>query len=348
MPQQVRVRRQKVINFQENARASERLSTGMVYREMMLRLQGTIDVGNEGAAFDPSLLGPGDEWAAVKRLELLANGTDVLRNISGEDLRWLNLFQYGVPPRPSTAFYTVVADGTVAFDSTAILPLWTPRSVRPIDTALDARLLSSLEMTVTWGAAADISRATTGAPSFTVDPTLTVHSLESFGIQGPFAQSRIPKIAKSSVGVQNEFQIELPVSVMYRGFLLHAKDASGDDQADAINNIKLRSGSTVFFDSPGAVVQDWNSLRMGIQKQSYDRTDDAVNSYFVSENSDFDSVYFIDLVTDGRMTEAIDTLGFSEMILELDVGSAIETLDVYPLQIIPIRGAGNGNGNGSG
>jgi len=50
--------------------------------------------------------------------------------------------------------------------------------------------------------------------------------------------------------------------------------------------------------------------------------------------------YYYDHVTDGYLSEAIDTLGFSEFTLELDVtvGAGTTKAFVLPLQIIPIRG----------
>jgi hypothetical protein len=48
----------------------------------------------------------------------------------------------------------------------------------------------------------------------------------------------------------------------------------------------------------------------------------------------------VDLVTDGYLSDAIDTLGFSEFYLELDVavGAGTTKIDILPIQITPVRG----------
>ena len=57
---------------------------------------------------------------------------------------------------------------------------------------------------------------------------------------------------------------------------------------------------------------------------------------------DFNNVegwYFYDHVTDGYLSECIDTLGFSEFELELNVtAGAASRVFVLPIQVIPVRG----------
>ena len=58
------------------------------------------------------------------------------------------------------------------------------------------------------------------------------------------------------------------------------------------------------------------------------------------DNNSFGGWYFYDHVTDGRLTEAIDTLGFSEFTLELNItqSGTTTTLNILPWTIIPVRG----------
>src|SRR4051794_26755465 len=69
-----------------------KLNKTLVYRELALELsvQPTITIANNTAA--NTLLG--DEWAALSNIQLTVNGSDVLRNFSGDDLWWLNWFWY--------------------------------------------------------------------------------------------------------------------------------------------------------------------------------------------------------------------------------------------------------------
>lgn len=309
----------------------------MVYREIMVRLQGQITataVNNSKANTQK-----GDEWGVIKKIELIANGTDVLKSIDGNALWWLNYFLYGKAPRVTPA----LGDGATvnpSFDSLLILPLWIPRSVKPIDTALDSRELSSLEIAVTWGTFTDINSAAT---AFTTAPTLELYSLESFNVSGPFSTWRVFPIEREIVANNSRFQIQLPVGKMYRGFLINTEDG-GADQNDIMTRFKLISGTTVFADlnAGGGVLEQWYDLRNGLQRP-FDSVGDAYMDLRRGNNNDLDGWYFYDHVTDGFMPEAIDTLGFSEFFIELDVtvGAGTTKVVVFPMEIVPIRGGRN-------
>lgn len=332
MAQQVRSRLQKTVDYNANGRATETLARGMVYRELYLRLTGqpTVTAVNNTAANTLR----GDEWAVIDRIELIANGSDVIKSIDGNALWWLNLFLYGVPPRVTPT----IGDGATAnpsFDTTLILPLWMPRAIRPLDTALDSRELSSLELAVTWG---DHTSINASATAFTTDPALEIYSLESFGVTGPFSTWRIFPIASTISATSTRHQITLPVGKMYRGFLINTVDGVLD-QSDILNNLRVISGTTVFLDlhAQDDILQQIPMLRSGIQR-GYSGA--AYDDYRQGNNNDVDGWYWVDLVTDGFLTEAIDTLGFSEFLIEADVtvGAGTTVMTVYPMEIAPVRG----------
>lgn len=331
MPQEVRRRKQRTIQYEANNKVPATMSRGMVYREVYLRLTGTLTL-LASKNLQASIL-QGDEWAVVKRIDLVANNTDVLRSFSGNQLWWLNYFLYGVPPEITPAMGAEGANP--AFDSTLIIPLWMPRSFRSLDTALDARELSDLKLEVTWGDYEDICADATG---FTVEPDLEIHSLESFNVKGPFSQWRIYAIEKEITANNAQFQVQLPVGPMYRGFLINTTDA-GKDDGDVINNFKMKSGSTIYADIPEDVLDHIDRLRASVVRF----WDDGGGVYDPlrrgSTYNDLDGWYFYDHVTDGFLTECIDTLGFSEFELELDVtvGGGTTKLFVLPLQVIPVR-----------
>lgn len=335
MGQQVRRRKQGNLLYQANSKQSLALSRGMIYRELHLKLRGTFDpVDAAGNSQDLTLIG--DEWGVVKRIDLIANNTDVLRSISGNQLWWLNYFLYGVPPDVTP----LLADDTteaVPFASHLILPLWMPRSLRPMDTALDARELSDLKVEVTWGDPQDIQADASSA--FSVDPVLEFHSLESFGAKGPFSQWRIYAIEKEITANAAQFQVQLPVGPMYRGFLMNFTDA-GKDANDILNNFKIISGTTVFADIPALMLNELDRLRMSVSR-FWSNSDEVYDS--LRRGNAYNSLegwFFYDHVTDGYLSESIDTLGFSEFELELDVsvGAGTTKAFILPLQIIPVRG----------
>jgi len=335
MGQQVRRRPQGNVQFQANSKVSISLSRGMIYRELYLKLRGipTLPaVGNSQAA---TLIG--DEWGIVKRIDLIANNTDVLRSLSGNQLWWLNYFMYGVPPDVTPG----IGDEATAdppFASHLVLPLWMPRSLRPMDTALDARELSDLKLEITWGQYTDINATAT---AWATDPVLEVHSLESFGAKGPFSQWRMYAIEKTIAATAAQFQVQLPVGPMYRGFLMNFTDA-GKDANDILNNFKLISGTTVFADIPALLLNECDRLRLSCSRFWDDGVAAGVYDH-LRRGSTYNSLegwYFYDHVTDGYLSESIDTLGFSEFELELDVtvGAGTTKAFILPLQIVPVRG----------
>lgn len=334
MPQEVRTRPQaKQITFSPNNKVSVSLGRGMVYRELAVRLQGQLAVAAVDNTAAKTLAG--DEWAAVKKIEVIANGNDVLKTYSGNALWWFNYTQYGVPPR-ITPTIGDAATLNPSFDVVLILPFWMPRSISPMDTALDARTLSSLEVAVTWGDYADLNASATG---WTSTPTVDIWSLESFNIDGPFSVWRIAPIEKTITAKTSRLQIQLPVGRMFRSFLINTTDA-GVDVSTILNNIKIVSGSTVFSDIQcgNTVLQQWQHIRAGISRP-FDDGAAAYDDLRRGDANDVDGWYDLDLVTDGFLSEALDSLGFSELILECDVNVGVGTtkLTVYPSEITPIR-----------
>lgn len=329
MPQQVRTRKHTSIAFSSNNKVAEELSRGSVLREIYLNLKSspTLTGANNTAANTAK----GDDWGVVKKIELIANGSEVIRSLSGEALRMFNLFYYGITPKAATS----LGDGATAnpsLSSTLILPLWLPNSRRPIDTALETRDLSELTIEITWGTFTDINSAAT---AWTTEPSIDAYVLESFGALENHSMTRITTIEKTISASASEYQLRLPVNPMYRQFLINTTDAGVDD-ADVINNLKLRSGGTVFLDMSEEVLQMSTALRNGIARPFNGQTYDDM---FISANSNFEGWYFLDLAFDGLMSEIIDTLGFSEfeMILDVTLGGGTTKLYVWPLQVFPIR-----------
>lgn len=332
MAQQVRRRFQQSVDWTSNNKITRDLGRGMVYRELQLRLTGqpTLTAGNNTAANTLR----GDEWGVVKLIAIIANNTEVIRSISGNALWWLNYFFYGARP----LITQTLGDGATAnpsFDSVLKLPFWLPQSIRPMDTALDARNLADLKIEITWGTFTDVNSAAT---AWTTAPKIEVHSTECFNLNGKFSMLRVYTIDKPITASSAAFQIALPVGPMYRGFLLNFTDnatTNGLDKGTILNNLKVKSGSTVFADVKAPVLFQEQLLRYGNQRDFGGTT---YTKDRISSNSDIKGWYFYDHVTDGFLSESIDTLGFAEFLLELDVTLVgTSNIQVFPLEITPIR-----------
>lgn len=361
-PQQVRKRKIGTVPFVAGQLSTLLMPRDTVYREQYLRLQATITAsGTITSALTNAGVAPAGLWNIIKKLEILANGSDVLKSFNGEELNQLNTFWFSAPPRDQ-GFVPFASSGTTVatIDTTLILPYWMPKAGRPLDTAFDSRLTSSFNINVTWGSITDVISSNyaplvNGTVSFTSGPTLTVYNNASFDPNNPqaFNQWRIFRQQDTSTfsgGAVTGGLVRLPVGQVYRGFMLHAKSAvspSGantglqPDLGGAINTIRVKSGATTYIDIDARVHQEAYRQRSGINRL-VDATGVAINFGGLmgsSTNYNPDAYYFVDLVDDGYLTEAIDTLGFAEFNLELDTNTAIPELDVLPMQVIPIRAA---------
>ena len=341
MAQQVRKRKQVTVAFESNGKVSEKLSRGMVYRELYLHLEGaaTVTAGNNAAAN----IAQGDEWGVVKRIDVIANHTDVIFSLDGNALWWMNFFMFGNAPRITPALGDE-STANVPFSSVLILPFWLPNSVRPMDYALDSRQLASLDIEVTWGTYTDINSS---ASAMTTDPTLKVYSLESFGADPKadvYRTWRTYKVKKEITASNTDFQVDFAVGNQYRGFFMNFTDGGADD-GDILNNFKLISGTTVFADLPEEIIEQSELIRKITPYIFGALTGDAyLNLRRGSTNNSINGWYLYDHVTDGYNSEAIDTFGFSEfkMTLDVTVGSGTTYANIYPIEIIPIRQSANG------
>jgi hypothetical protein len=355
----------------------------MVYRSLALRLQAQIVTsagGTIGTALTNAGVSAGGIWDIAQTIEIIANGSDSLKRFSGLELRELNKFWFSTPLRPD-GWVPFPSSGTTiaSIDSTLMLPFWMLKAIRPIDTALDSRLLSSLQINVTWGNVFNVvSSAYTpvanNTASFASNPVMTVYSNESFDPTKTqaFSQFRVFKqidTSDFSGGAVTQVPYQLPVGQMYRGFYIHAQAATPSsgantgltvDQTGAaiggvtrgpLNAIRVKSGTTVFADWDATVWQGSYGLQDAIL-----RTEDTAGVQIeqgglmgASSNYLPDAHYFVDLCTDGFLSEAIDTIGMAEIHLEFDTNIAIPQLNILPMQIIPVRSAqAQGNAVASG
>lgn len=324
----IRIRNQGNVPFTASQQEQLELNKGMVYRELYLRLtsQPTVTAANNSQANTLSA----EQWGLLQRIEIVANHTQVIRAFTGEELWWLNYFWYGRSPQIDAT----LGDGATAnpsLDNLLVLPFWIPQSVRPAETQLDARTLSALHIRVNWGTFTSINSAAT---AFTTDPVLNVHSMEAIGVRGPFNLWRQYRIQETISATNSERQTELRVGdIVYRGFLIHVQDAAVD-QNDIINNVKLVSGTNVYVDVDGLVLQQLTPGRLGLETLVAHRSSSRALAGW----------YYLDLVTDGFMSEALDALTLAELYLELDVtvGAGATTLHVVPSTLLPLRGGNNG------
>jgi len=342
MGAQVRTRRQQGMTLTAfGTKYVTTLGKGTIYREIILRLTGTFTYA-AGANNAAATLGRGDEWSVIARVDLVCNGTDVVRSFSGTQLRMLQRMFYGAVPQVSVS----MGDGASAapsFDSTTIIPLWQPLAVKPMDTGLDTRKLSDFRIEVTTDTSANINTA--NGPT-AINCSLEIASNECFGVTGDFSDCRMYPIVANIAGATQNYQIALPVTCVYRGFFLNCANGSANDSTDNnfITKVQLVSGTTIFRDMSFNMLRDWQRQRLGWNREL---VQSAVNSGVISSvatnmqiaksNLLNESCWtFFDLCQDGYLGEGVDSYGFSELYLNIDVSAAC-TVTAIPVQIFPNR-----------
>lgn len=323
-----------------NAKQVIQLNKSMVIRELMLRLTAQLTLA--GASNTAALTKQGDEWALVKKIEIVANGADVLFSMTGEQLAKYNRIGIGNNKRVMTN----LGDGATAnpsLDSTLILPLWMWRAARAFDTALDSSQFSDLRLEVTFGTFTDVNGAAT---AFTANPAVEIGSHESSmpaAANGqPIALRRTIVQQLAVTGASASFRFPLDVGPRYRSFIINTKDNAGTpvDSTGIISNVKLVSGSTVFFDCSEPMLRQWGQLRADIPfGQEKDSTNIVrrVSSGDISTSADQDAWYHVELCTDGMLSESIDTSQFNEFYFEFTTLAA-GTIYVISNQLLPLPG----------
>jgi hypothetical protein len=306
---------------------------------MPLRLTGqlTCTLANNTVANTKQ----GDEWNVIRKVEIIANGADVLFSMTGEQLAKYNRIGLGNNKRVVVA----LGDGATAnpsFDTTLILPFWMWRGSRPFDTALDSSQFSDFRLEVTFGTFTDVNSAAT---AFTANPAIEVGSHES---AMPTVEDGRPVALRRTIvqqlavtGASAALRFPLDVGPRYHSFIINTKDNAGTpvDSTGIVGNVKLVSGSTNFIDISEPMLRQWGQLRHDIPfGQEKDSTGILRQvSYDVSSSANQDAWYFLNLCTDGLLSESIDTSQFNEFYLEFQTLAA-GNIFVISNQLLPIPG----------
>lgn len=324
MPQQIRRRELFTLNFAAGQQKTDRFEIGEFIRYLVVNLQFVIDAAAN--TIGPTTLRPGDEWAVIEQLEIIANGSDVLVSLTGEELKMLNLLWFDGAPRLTTAWSADTANA-VTVNSNLSIPFWSPKSGRPIDTAVESSRLVNLTARIRWGTAASVTSAASAA--FTTDPTATISAVNSFDPEGKLSQlfqRRIGRLQFSGVPLQKKYAIDLAPGQIYRSILLHSKDGSGNDLAEKIDRVVIRSGGTVFWDWRAKSIRDTYLQHSGIEELTIG----------YSSNSKLDAWTLLDFVEDGRLTEALDATSYGSLVMEIDTNATINELYVLPITLQPL------------
>lgn len=351
------------------------IKRGGLIRELRLRLQHQLTltaVNNLAANFKR-----GDGWAAIERLDIVQNGNEVIRSMSGLELLMMHRACYKKWPRMNTN-YADQATANPAFDSVLKLPFWTPFAVRAMDTAWNTSIVQDPKIVVQW--ATDYLKVNSAATGYTSNPTLEVYSHQSGNPNGSNAAIQVSatKMTRNVFqpgGATTTFFAELTAGAMIPGILINAASAAGVDEPTRINTAKIKAGSTTYWECPRKILQSFNEdleiYKTGIPgNKLLDSTTGAANDTVVdvggafnqatlnanfadiiakvnslingysapikSADFDQDAWYFMNLIPDGWMGEALDSYLLGDFGLELDVTGA-SNITIIPIEVFPPR-----------
>jgi len=231
----------------------------------------------------------------IKRIEIVLNGQDTLINLPFEFLLHMNTMEQGVAPKTSVDVSTS-ASNAKAYGN-FFLPFELLNSVLPRDTLLDARLLSSCVLNVSWGAASDLLNINTINSA-----TLGIVTKEFGNIPDPLKLAR-HEYAYDTIllNVAGDITFQLPTrgENQYRRIWILVLDGSTPAVLSdvEITNIKVASRSFVYYD-------DTADNNLAAQNKSFGR-------------AALTGVYCVDFTTEGQMTTRIDAREMNELTLTL-------------------------------
>lgn len=329
------------------ARTRVKLDRGNLLRDIIVTLSGAPTL--TGANNTDANTQRGDEWGVVTNIAIIANGNDTLFEMTGNDLWWYNRAFYARNPDVTNG----IANTAVAnppFQSSLIIPFWSLRTVRSLDTFLDTSLLTDLTMEVTWGTWTNINSQATG---WSTTPTLTVAARESFfrdkfppGQAPRFMASRRPRRVLSIPAANGDYTLDLTIGgPTYRGFFIGSRTAANVDNPALINRVTLRSGSVRFIDNVNWIdLKNWNELSWSIPRDNINGIGAATNPSGMQNprrgttNNNPLAWAYIDLASDAMLSEALDTTGYSTLQFVFNcTASAANEIVVYPHEIYPLR-----------
>jgi len=254
----------------------------------------------------------------IKTIEIRANGRDVIKSLDYSGLVRLTQLRYGTAPNN-----TILASGDNQTNTHCyvygIIPQAMWRSVKPFDTLFNAKVLSTYEAIISFGATADIY-STAGNRTTAATGTVYLTCRESVGLPDntilPINKEGTIESTVTATATEHKIPLNYAKDLSYRALVLRTLDG-GAVSNSIINNIKLQSGGVIFYNVNGTRTRNRNKLIYSVETMPT-------------------GYYAIDMCEDGRLGDSLDTSGLSslDLILDVTVGSGTTKIKVYTTEII--------------
>ena len=317
-------RPQDTIEFAAGAPKSIRLHRGRQYRNLLLWLEGTIDVAT-AAATNVIEDAP---YSLIKRIELIVNGNVPVKTFSGKMALERTALRNRVLPGFLQPGLTI---GAHPFNALIELPLWLPEAGLAADaTLVDASAaagVQSVTLEVTWGQTTDLLNAPSANLSFSVAPTVQVVSHDL---------ARRPGDDIPSVAIHRERSITQPVASSNNELKIDLK--SGDTRR--INQVtiaaRLNGVRTNAIINKVRIESDVEN-RYQFNDEAFQR---AVTDLFVERGTNRAGIYHIDISPRNLIGHAAEMSAVDEYNLLLDVnGAAGNELEILIQEFIGVARA---------
>lgn len=281
----------------------------------------------------------------VKQVEVVLNGKNTVKRLDFETLHRRNQLAHGT--RPRIYAHNLLGYGDLTNDVSKVygqldfeLPPLGPWT-HAVDTLLDARGLTSLDLNVTWGTGADILNDASDGTIEIDSAKLHVWTLERVGAPNAnYAMWKEYKLKSHTLSGAGVLTVDIPVNATYESLLV--KTHADGDQVDTIlpyglanlNRIKLYSGSEVYLDLPAGLLQAMNRLYAQIEVPERIGSGAALNH--AQQELTMEGYYLLPFVNDGLLTEMLDTTRLGDLKLDLDcaVPGTQNVVDLYCSEII--------------
>jgi len=316
------------VPFSANNVQSVELPKGFLYKTVALRLRGELE-GTAGA----TAVGYELPLALLKKVEIIADGRKILVAASGRDLYRLSQIMHGKAGELS-APSTFVAANT-PFSASFLVDLEAVRMAMTNDSLFDPNPYEKIELRITWGDRPDISTVGAGSTIDTANTFVDVEVLETTVGANLILFNKLISFDETPITASSSaLRIRVP-----RAGLLHAilfrqeRDNAAVD--DIINTVTLQSDNT--FNHADRL--DWDQLR---HRNTIEYQLETFNTGAATVPPNFSGVVgyaYLDVVEDGLMSSALNTLDLNALDLILDVtlgGGAIRLVRMTHVFYEPI------------
>lgn len=249
----------------------------------------------------------------IKKLSVVINGQDVLVSVPFIHLWFMPYLETSYAPIKSVN-NTASTNGLTSYVC-AYLSFGLRRAVRPADTLLDARNVSTINIEAEFGElssqAGDVTVQSATLDIFTEEYANVQPDAEFGRHEMSYISGNLDKTGVISV------DLETGGDNQYRRLWIYTRGSNGliDSTGTLLTNIGVKSRFFYYMNVKADMLRFSNSLEYAI-------------------NEDTKGLYVVEFPSDGRMTERVDARNLSELVVELTSATTNSTYDIVKEKVI--------------